>query len=111
MKGLGGGWTSVSSTLRRIAAVTVVTAVLVGCSGGNDSIVGTYVRKVQGQSQSIRFNNDGTFVLNIYGQYAGGGKYRVRGHTVILDYDADGTKRGQFDGDTFTDQDGGVWTR
>ena len=84
---------------------------LVACSGGQPDIVGTFVRKVHGQSQSIRFNNDGTFVLNIYGQYAGGGKYRVQGNTVIMDFQADGVRRGHIDGDTFTDADGGVWTK
>jgi hypothetical protein len=111
MEGLGRGRTSISISPRRVVAIAVVAALLVGCSGGRPDIVGTFVRKVHGQSQSIRFNNDGTFVLNIYGQYGGGGKYRVRGNTVILDYQADGTRRGHIDGDTFTDADGGVWTK
>jgi hypothetical protein len=97
--------------IRRTGLALTLTVALVGCSGGGPDIVGTFVRKVHGQSQSIRFNNDGTFVLNIYGQYAGGGKYRVRGDTVIMDFQADGVKRGHIDGDTFTDADGGVWTK
>ena len=97
--------------------MTVTLTLVIGltaCGGGGDSIAGTYVRNVHGahgQSQSIRFNDDGTFVLNVFGQYAGGGKYEVHGHSVVLEYDVGKTKRGRIDGDTFIDAKGFKWTK